>query len=293
MSSGYFLVDPKTGTRHPLGVETTIGRTTGEILLPGDMRVSSKHCKLSFTPMGLTIEDLKSSNGTSVNGNKLAPHAPMLLLPGAQISLGGTTFELVNELAPSPPAAAASEAKPPPPATEEPASKFSLEKLIGAVLVIGALGLGYLAMKPKKPVAAKKKGPATIEEVAAQPTTIDLYMQTSSEEFDRLTTSYAKLIDSVTLDNGDKQAAIIEIRTGLEPLNTRLLEETRKIKPGTEADRIYISLHQKILFAMHQHMTTTTAYWESGDKGLEKEANKFLTEYLEASRQMRIYLENR
>lgn len=285
MISGYVLVDSKTGTRHPLTKETLIGRVTGDILLSADPRVSSKHCKLVFTPAGLTIEDLKSSNGTSVNGAKLNPHQPMLLEPGAQITLGGTTFELVHERPPV-------NAPPQPASRTETKSSFSPTRLLGALLIVGAAGLGVLAWKQQR-APAKKKGPSTIAEIATQPTTIDLYMQTSSEEFDRLTTTYAKLIDAVNVDGTEKQAAVLEIKTGLEPLCRRLLDETRKIKPASEADRVYINLHQKILFAMHQHMTAMMAYWESGDALLEKEANKSLTEYLEASRQMRIYLENR
>lgn len=299
MNPPFFLVDPATGTRHPLKTETTIGRTTGDILMPDDRRVSSKHCKIAFTQAGITIEDLKSSNGTMVNGVKLTPGLPMLLEPGAQIACGGTVFELVYEPPQPAPSATPAATAPPPmepakplPILGEPKEKSSaLTNILGFVLILVAGGMLFVAWKQQK--GGKKKAPATVAEAATQPTTIDLYMETSSEEFDRLTASYARLIDSVNIDNIDRKAAVIEIKTGLEPLCRRLLEETRKIKPTTESDRIYINLHQKVLFSMHQHMATMTSFWENGDPALEKEAEKNLADYLEASRQIRIYLDNR
>ena len=50
--------------------------------------VSRRHAQINYTDAGYTIEDLNSSNGTWLNGNKLEPNQPHALRRGDHIQLG-------------------------------------------------------------------------------------------------------------------------------------------------------------------------------------------------------------
>jgi hypothetical protein len=78
---------PTPGTLFELTRDvTTVGRdVTNEIVL-GDPEVSRQHARLTRTPAGFVLEDLGSTNGTYVNGERLA--APRVLTPGDSIGLG-------------------------------------------------------------------------------------------------------------------------------------------------------------------------------------------------------------
>jgi|SRR3954447_6558879 pSer/pThr/pTyr-binding forkhead associated (FHA) protein len=58
--------------RLPSGSIKTIGRSTGaEFILDAPM-VSRLHCQLSATTEGIEVKDLDSTNGTFVNGARIA-----------------------------------------------------------------------------------------------------------------------------------------------------------------------------------------------------------------------------
>src|SRR5262245_47537397 len=48
--------------------------------------VSTYHCRLTLSPEGLLLDDLKSANGTYVNGARVAE--PVLIFPEDQVTLG-------------------------------------------------------------------------------------------------------------------------------------------------------------------------------------------------------------
>jgi pSer/pThr/pTyr-binding forkhead associated (FHA) protein len=50
--------------------------------------VSRQHAAIRYTDSTFTIEDLKSSNGTWVNENRLEPNQPRVLRNGDVIRLG-------------------------------------------------------------------------------------------------------------------------------------------------------------------------------------------------------------
>src|SRR5262249_46877037 len=70
--------------------------------------ISRKHAVVRAQGASLTIEDLGSRNGTSVQGQRLAPSMPCALEPGATIELGNVTL-LVHRAAPSKGSAARAE----------------------------------------------------------------------------------------------------------------------------------------------------------------------------------------
>ena len=61
--------------------KTFIGRSPGnDVVLPDEQkRVSSKHARLDRTSGSLHLTDLKSTNGTTVNNQKIETNSPMEL----------------------------------------------------------------------------------------------------------------------------------------------------------------------------------------------------------------------
>jgi pSer/pThr/pTyr-binding forkhead associated (FHA) protein len=57
-----------------------------------DTFVSAKHALFEVNDEGLTVEDLRSTNGTLVNGASI--HGATLLEVGDRVSVGDTLFEV-------------------------------------------------------------------------------------------------------------------------------------------------------------------------------------------------------
>ncbi|MDM0111313.1 protein kinase [Variovorax sp. J22R133] len=75
------------------GEELTIGRDTDGFHLP-DPQWSRRHAAIQRTPEGISIRDLGSSNGTYVNGRRLAVGRDYPVPLGALIRIGSTTIAL-------------------------------------------------------------------------------------------------------------------------------------------------------------------------------------------------------
>ena len=68
-----------------------LGRAPGhDYCLPAST-VSRAHARFVSTPRGWTVTDLGSSNGTFVDGRRLEPHAPEVLVDGALVAFGADT----------------------------------------------------------------------------------------------------------------------------------------------------------------------------------------------------------
>ncbi|MCM6773102.1 FHA domain-containing protein [Nocardia sp. CDC159] len=65
---------------------------------PVDIGVSRAHARLHVSPDGITVTDLGSTNGTSLNGadELIAPNTPVPLAAGARIHVGGWTTITVS-----------------------------------------------------------------------------------------------------------------------------------------------------------------------------------------------------
>src|SRR3954468_24525467 len=76
----------------PLEQELVIGRSTPGIgSLGGDSEISRVHARVFRDASGqLTVEDLGSTNGTFVNGDRIS--APTPLRPGDEVRVGQTTL---------------------------------------------------------------------------------------------------------------------------------------------------------------------------------------------------------
>lgn len=145
MASSFRLIE-RTGPNPGATFEavkdvTTLGRdVTNEIVL-SDSEVSRQHARITHTPGGFVLEDLGSTNGTFINGERLV--APRILNQGDLVGLGENvtlTFEAAEAeaaatimapaagrpAAPTPrpapaPTPAASPAPPAPPPAQAPA----------------------------------------------------------------------------------------------------------------------------------------------------------------------------
>jgi len=73
-----------------VGLVTTIGRDPDNDVVLQDNQVSRRHAEIREQGGGYVLEDLGSSNGTTVNGQRIA--APWPLQPGDQIGIGSTTL---------------------------------------------------------------------------------------------------------------------------------------------------------------------------------------------------------
>jgi len=68
------------------GAVKTIGRARGADFVLDIPLVSRVHCRLTADDDGIDVEDLKSTNGTFVNGTRLSPRAR--LRPGDRLRVG-------------------------------------------------------------------------------------------------------------------------------------------------------------------------------------------------------------
>ncbi|MGE0795625.1 MAG: FHA domain-containing protein, partial [Acidimicrobiia bacterium] len=88
------VVEPlaEAGHRHPLGEEVTVGRAAGCTVTLEDNYVSQLHARLFRKDGAVYVEDLGSTNGTYVNGQKL--NGTALVKRGDLVRIGSTVLEV-------------------------------------------------------------------------------------------------------------------------------------------------------------------------------------------------------
>jgi ABC-2 type transport system ATP-binding protein len=102
---------PDAGRELPLTGKLLIGRDRDADVVVDDPEVSTKHAAFALEGGAATVEDLDSTNGTFVNGERVT--GSRQLQAGDRVAVGPTTFEIRG---------LAQETKPPEPAAPEPAS---------------------------------------------------------------------------------------------------------------------------------------------------------------------------
>lgn len=119
MASSFRLIErggPNPGEIFELAKDSqTMGRDVTNDITLADAEVSRQHARISRTPGGYVFEDLGSTNGTFVNGERLV--APRVLNPGDLIGLGENvtlTFEATSGEAAATVMAGAGQTPPPP-----------------------------------------------------------------------------------------------------------------------------------------------------------------------------------
>jgi hypothetical protein len=81
------------GSEHPLDGELILGRehSTADLVIP-DPGVSRRHARVLAHNGEITVEDLRSSNGTYVNGHRIS--GPVELGTGDEVQIGDTIVAL-------------------------------------------------------------------------------------------------------------------------------------------------------------------------------------------------------
>jgi hypothetical protein len=82
------------GAVWPLNPNTTLGAEAGNDLVLNDPLVSGRHARLRWDGVGWWLEDVGSTNGTLVNGQRIAARTAQKISTGARLQLGDMLFEL-------------------------------------------------------------------------------------------------------------------------------------------------------------------------------------------------------
>ncbi len=88
-------VGPDAGTSHSLAEDAVIGRSLRADIVLSDEAASREHARLRPEGLTVVIEDLDSSNGSWINGERI--DAPRRLEGGDVIQIGDTTMILSLE----------------------------------------------------------------------------------------------------------------------------------------------------------------------------------------------------
>lgn len=86
------LID-ESGREHPIRPGTTVIGREGDVLL-ADSRVSRRHAQISSADGTMYLEDLGSTNGTKLNGDKLVAGEKRSIKGGDKISFGGLEMQV-------------------------------------------------------------------------------------------------------------------------------------------------------------------------------------------------------
>jgi len=89
-----FLILPERGKIALRKARTVIGREFGDIHIQEDLNVSRIHFSLIADNNGLYLEDLRSSNGTLLNGVKIPPGRRYLLSDGDVVTAGDSAIKV-------------------------------------------------------------------------------------------------------------------------------------------------------------------------------------------------------
>lgn len=102
MAASFRLVvrtGPNPGMVYELTKEVALaGRDVTNDVVLGDAEVSRQHSRLTRSQGGIVLEDLGSTNGTFVNGERLV--APRMLRPGDLIGMGENVTLMYESTAP-------------------------------------------------------------------------------------------------------------------------------------------------------------------------------------------------
>lgn len=107
---------PRVGTEFPVQQPVvSIGRGGQSDLVIDDDSISTVHARLEYEHGGWRLTDLGSTNGTVVEGVRLAPHVPTPLPYGSSLRFGGVRLHFRPAEGANPEQARAEYAPPPPP----------------------------------------------------------------------------------------------------------------------------------------------------------------------------------
>lgn len=257
-----FLVHQETGQRYPLTEsEIIIGRSSGDILYPEDFKLSPQHCRIFTTPKGMAVHDLRSAQGTWLDGVKLDPQKMYAFKTGSILGLGEQALKLQE-----------------PSFTKRVIPKRSSKRrrkrgadsatwLSGLVfassLIIFAFYLGEMKQVP---------APRTVAQIVTSPyERVDREVQMVLADYKMAAAVYNK----GTLQN---EEIARQIRSRLLPALSGAQSKLSVIKPGSEYERRRIELQQKLLTALSNHLKAYASLVETKDRTFAKDVEKFAVE---------------
>lgn len=86
-----FHLEPDEGQPH-----VVVGRSASCDITVPDRSVSEEHCRILVTERGVVVVDMGSTNGTTVNGNRLAPYRAEVLADEDLLGVGSYVFQLLS-----------------------------------------------------------------------------------------------------------------------------------------------------------------------------------------------------
>jgi pSer/pThr/pTyr-binding forkhead associated (FHA) protein len=133
----------KAGQRFPLKNSTlTIGRDLANDIVLADAEISRTHIRLTWTDGDYLLQDLGSTNGTEVNGERLAVKASVKLKPEDKITISGRV-DLLYTYQPDAPGLPTRRAQSQPiPSVEGPPRQTSTTESPAAIKPTSRLGTG-------------------------------------------------------------------------------------------------------------------------------------------------------
>jgi len=82
----------------PTGEKThvEVGRSAACDITVPDSSVSDRHCRIEVTGQGVVVRDLASTNGTSINQQRIEPDTPRVLADEDILSVGRYSFQILS-----------------------------------------------------------------------------------------------------------------------------------------------------------------------------------------------------
>jgi hypothetical protein len=161
---------PRYGEQIPVPAPVvTIGRASGCELVIDDDSVSARHARLEFDLGAWRITDLESTNGTAIEGVKLAANVPTPLPYGATVRFGGVKLQFHEVDSADLDAARRAYVPPPKESTLKEERRGVRFPLWLALLIVILLALAaYAVYQMQQPVHAPRRVPVPVGAPAAQ-----------------------------------------------------------------------------------------------------------------------------
>lgn len=266
----YFLVHQETGQRYPVGEEVVIGRSSGDILFPDDAKVSTQHCRILKTQLGLAIHDFGSSNGTSLDGVRLDPKKMYALKPGNLITIGTQQIKL-QETAPAK-LLTRKRGNKNKHRKKKKGGLLDLPTFIALVLVVGA---GSIILQPyfanfkfKFPQMEKEADVSSSETV---PTPLELVEREMRSVFEE----YKELGSGHTLGRISDREVSTQLRTKLIPRLKAARSKMEVLKGQTDWEKKKIQANIKLLIAVTGQTTAMMNFTVTKDAKFSQQLEKF------------------
>ena len=202
--------------------EMVIGRSGETDIVVEDASLSRRHCRIRRAgPDRIELEDLNSSNGTWVNGQRITR---LIVSIGDEVRFGELRFRIEGDYSPG-------FDEPPP---EEPARKpVAMYAAIGGLALVLVAGVGFLALRGSKPT-----GPAPKERISQIAEQAGAHLKTGKDKLaDRnFSGAVAEFEQVLEIDPANAEARKLKATAESEPLNDKTARQVG-VKTGISNDR--------------------------------------------------------